>query len=105
VPKRATPAYYAAQAIAERHMSQTAFDPALAEIHMELSEKADALAEDVIAYRLFCMDCFGKVTSIEMIQAASDEEAVQIAHEMDLGINCEVWEHQRLVARIERQAT
>ena len=105
MPKRANPAYYAAQAIAERRMSQAAVDPVLAEIHMELSEKADALAEGVTPYRIFCMDCFGKLMGIETIQASGDEEAVEIAREMDLGIQCEVWDRQRLVARIARPTT
>ena len=104
MPKRAKPAYYAAQAIAERHMSQVAIDPAVAAIHMELSAKSEALAIVVTTYRLFCMDWFGKIMGVETIDAASDEEAVEIAREMDLGIKCEVWDRQRLVARIERQA-
>jgi hypothetical protein len=48
------------------------------------------------------MDWFGKIMGIETIQAASDKEAVEVARDLDLGIKCEVWDRQRLIARIER---
>lgn len=105
MPKRAKPAYYAAQAIAERRASQAANDPAVAATHMELSAKSEELASVVTTYRLFCMDWFGKFIGVQTIEAASDEEAVEVARELDLGIKCEVWHRRRLVARIERQAT
>jgi hypothetical protein len=55
-------------------------------------------------YRLYCYDGADKVWSAEWLQAASDEEAIATAQRMDVGIKCEVWEGQRLVATIERQS-
>jgi hypothetical protein len=100
--KTSSPAYSAAMAIAERRKSHAAVDQVAAAIHMEQSAKSQALAAGLTTYRLFCMDWFGKIMGIETIQAASDQEAVEIARALDLGIKCEVWDRQRLIARIER---
>ena len=40
-------------------------------------------------------------SNAEWLQAASDQEAIQAAHRMDVGIMCELWEGKRLVATIE----
>jgi hypothetical protein len=100
--KSSSLAYSAAVAIAERRMSHAAVDQAAAAIHMEQSAMSQALAAGLTTYRLFCMDWFGKIMGIETIQAASDKEAVEVARDLDLGIKCEVWDRQRLIARIER---
>ena len=105
MPEPTNPAYSAALAIAERRMSYAAVDQAAAAIHIEQSAKSEALATGLTVYRLFCMDWFGKIMGIETIEAASDEEAVEIARHLDLGIKCEVWDRQRMIARIERPAT
>jgi hypothetical protein len=66
---------------------------------------SDHTALALTTYRLFCMDWFGKIMGVDTIEAANDEEAVEIARELDLGIKCEVWDGQRLVARIDREVT
>jgi hypothetical protein len=59
----------------------------------------------MLNYRLYCYDGVGKVWVADWIQAANDEDAIASAHDMDVGIKCEVWEGQRLVATIDRQPT
>jgi hypothetical protein len=55
----------------------------------------------MLHYRLYCFDGAGKVWAAEWLEAASDQDAVQAAHRMDVGIKCELWEGKRLVATIE----
>jgi hypothetical protein len=54
----------------------------------------------MVAYRLYCMDGLGKIGRVENLEAASDEEAVHLACEMRLPVDCEVWDRERLVAQI-----
>ena len=53
-------------------------------------------------YRLFCLDAAGKITGAEWIGAASDDEAVRIARDLNKPVPCEVWQRTRFVARIPR---
>ena len=57
----------------------------------------------MLIYRLYCFDGAGKVWAADWLQAASDEDAIQAAHQMDFVVKCELWEGKRLVATIEPQ--
>lgn len=52
------------------------------------------------AYRLYCMDGFGRIGHVEVLDAKNDEEAVHLACEMKLPVSSEVWDRDRLVAQI-----
>jgi hypothetical protein len=52
-------------------------------------------------YRVYCFDGIGKVWTAEWIQAPTDEEAIEAARAMDVGVKCEVWEGRRLVATVD----
>ncbi len=52
-------------------------------------------------YRLYCLDGSNRIHFAEWIQAVSDEEAVARAHELRPdSLKCELWEKERLVARL-----
>lgn len=52
-------------------------------------------------YRLYCLDRFEKIHLAEWIQAIGDEEAVAMADELRPDAHkCELWEKNRLVARL-----
>jgi hypothetical protein len=53
-------------------------------------------------YRLYCLDGAGKITGAEWIEAASDDEAVRLARDLEKPVACEVWLRTRFVARIPR---
>ncbi len=52
------------------------------------------------SYRLYCLDGVGKVASAEWIEAEDDEAAIQAAHDLRDGRACELWQNDRLVARL-----
>ena len=52
-------------------------------------------------YRLYCLDDDGKFTKAHEISARDDCEALQIARDMKLSVNCELWERERRVAQLE----
>lgn len=52
-------------------------------------------------YRLYCRDGVGRVTSAEWISAESDAEAMDAARSWKPGVQCEVWERDRLVGMVE----
>lgn len=54
-------------------------------------------------YRVFCMDSVGKITATKSVEAYSDEQAVQRVRDLNLGTHCEVWDRQRLVAKITKE--
>ena len=54
-------------------------------------------------YRLYCFDGVGKVWAADWLVASSDAEAIALAHSMDVGVKCEVWQGKHLVATIEPQ--
>lgn len=56
-------------------------------------------------YRLYCIDGDGKIASAEWVQATSDDEAVAIVRIKKAGRVCEIWDRQRLVAKIEPRPT
>ncbi|MBV9527361.1 hypothetical protein [Sphingomonas sp.] len=53
------------------------------------------------SYRLYRLDGTGKIVSAEWVEAADDDAAAQHARDQDLPVTCEMWERNRLVARIE----
>ena len=54
-------------------------------------------------YRLYRLDGAGKIVSAEWVDAADDAAAEQHARDRDLPVTCEMWERNRLVARVEPQ--
>ena len=58
----------------------------------------------MVAYRLYCLDGMNRFTHAEPFEAPNDEEAARRARVlMGDAIKCEVWERNRLVARIGDQ--
>lgn len=51
-------------------------------------------------YRLYRLDGAGKFTSAEWIDAASDDDAVRLARDLQRPVPCELWQRTRLVAAI-----
>ena len=56
--------------------------------------------ENVETYRLYCLDGVDKVASAEWIEAENDEAAIAAADEVRAGRSCELWQGNRLVARV-----
>jgi len=55
-------------------------------------------------YRVYCFDGVRKALTNDLIQAASDDDAIAIANAMGFGTKCELWEGNRLVAELEARA-
>lgn len=55
-------------------------------------------------YRLYRLDESGRIVSAEWIEAADDEQALVKARDLCHGALHELWDHHRLVARIEPDA-
>ena len=53
------------------------------------------------SYRLYRLDGAGKISSAEWIHAADDEEARREAGQRTMFGSYELWDRNRLVARIE----
>jgi hypothetical protein len=51
-------------------------------------------------YRYFCLDAFGQLHGAKWFYADSDENAVAHVHAMHPDGKCEVWQEQRLVAKL-----
>jgi hypothetical protein len=56
-------------------------------------------------YRLYCLDGANRITRAEQVSAKGDEDAVEIARAMKLPVKCELWQRDRLVARIPAHGT
>ncbi len=52
-------------------------------------------------YRLYSLDGVGKVMSAQWIDAADDKEAVEASVKLMDGARYELWDHTRLVMRID----
>ena len=52
------------------------------------------------AYRLYHLDGAAKVSSAEWIEAADDAAAIEQARDKCAVRRCELWQRQRLVARL-----
>lgn len=56
-------------------------------------------------YRMFCLDCLGHIHYAEPLDAASDEDAIKLAHDFNLkAAKCEIWTGDRLVATLDADA-
>ena len=55
-------------------------------------------------YRVYCFDGVSKELTNDLIEAASDDEAIALADAMGFGTKCELWEGNRLVAQLEARA-
>jgi len=53
------------------------------------------------SYRLYRLDGAGKIVGAEWVEAADDAAAEQDARNRGLPVACEMWDRNRLVARIE----
>ena len=51
-------------------------------------------------YRLYCLGGGKHISNGEWIEAKSDDEAVAFARTKKLAVASELWDHNRLVARI-----
>jgi hypothetical protein len=51
-------------------------------------------------YRLYCLDGANRITRAEQILAANDEQAIEAARSLKPRVKCELWQRDRLVARI-----
>lgn len=52
-------------------------------------------------YRVVCYDAGNKLVTADLIEAASDEDAIATAQAAGYGTKCEVWHGNRLVAQLE----
>lgn len=52
-------------------------------------------------YRLYFYDDARQIVTADLIEAASDEEAIAKAQAAVFGSKCELWEDKRLVAQLE----
>ena len=52
-------------------------------------------------YRVYTLDGVRKIVSAEWVDASSDEEAIARVQATCSGMQCEIWDGHRLVARIE----
>ena len=55
-------------------------------------------------YRVYCFDGVQRALRHDLIEAASDDEAIAIANAMDFGTKCELWEGNRLVVELDARA-
>jgi hypothetical protein len=55
-------------------------------------------------YRLYCLDARGQISMAEWIDAADDQDAIRQAQALKQNAQkCEVWDGNRLVARLDWQ--
>ena len=50
-------------------------------------------------YRVVCYDAANRLVTADLIEAASDEEAIAKAQAVGFGTKCEIWQDNRLVAQ------
>ena len=51
-------------------------------------------------YRLYCLNDQGSITKSHEIEAGSDADALAQAHSLKLDVACELWNRNRLVAKL-----
>jgi hypothetical protein len=51
-------------------------------------------------YRIYCLDGANRITRAEQIVATNDEQAIEAARSMKPAVKRELWQRDRLVARI-----
>ena len=54
-------------------------------------------------YRVYCYDAVHQVVSQDLIEAASDEDAIAQAEATGYASKCEIWDGDRLIAQLEDQ--
>ena len=54
-------------------------------------------------YRVYSFDFVRRRVEAEFINAASDEQAIDIVEAGEFGHKCEIWHGRRLVAQIEAE--
>ena len=52
-------------------------------------------------YRIYCFDGERMTLTGDLIQASSDAEAIATAQEQGFGSKCEIWDGERLVAKLD----
>ena len=52
-------------------------------------------------YRVYTLDGVSRILNAEWVDAHSDEEAIAIVQETCGGVQCELWDGDRLVAKIQ----
>ena len=57
--------------------------------------------EQVAGYRLYGLDGVNKVASGEWFDADDDQAAIEVAKTLMDGHDCELWQGQRFITRIE----
>ena len=65
--------------------------------------RSAAVPETQRIYRVYCYDSVQNVVSSDLIEASSDEDAIAQAQAAGFGTKCEIWEGDRLVAKLEAQ--
>jgi hypothetical protein len=58
------------------------------------------MSSSLKTYRVYCLDASREMVSADLIQAASDEDAIAQAEAAGFGAQCEIWENRRLVASL-----
>ena len=61
------------------------------------------MADTQKIYRIYCYDSVRNVVSSDQIEADSDEDAIAKAEAAGFGTKCEVWQGNRLVAKLEAE--
>ena len=55
----------------------------------------------MVAYRVYLLDGVNRFTRAEVVEAASDEEATRQARNLMNGfVKCEIWNGEKLIARM-----
>lgn len=54
-------------------------------------------------YRVYCLDASEQMVTAELIEAASDEDAIAQAQANGFGDKCEIWQARRLVAELRSE--
>ena len=52
-------------------------------------------------YRVYCLDGLNKVAAAEWLEADDDEGAIEQVKDRHDGYKCELWDGDRLVARLD----
>jgi hypothetical protein len=55
-------------------------------------------------YRIYCLNVEGRFHKVEEIEASSDAEALERARSLGHSGECEIWEGNRLVAKLQSQS-
>ena len=54
-------------------------------------------------YRIYCFDAARHIITADVVKASSDEEAIANAEAAGFGSKCEIWDGERMVARLESE--